>query len=318
MGSYIRNVFRNVKSPLTTEQLDSIDQECERVQFIHTELAPEDIPLLAEFLSDKPYLRLRIYGHQPLEDLDFLRYFPFLQQFSVDVWGLSSFAGLENLTGLKSLGIGDTKSTRHSLSVLEEFHKLEDLYLEGQKKHLESIGKLTSLQKLDLRSITLPDLEILLPLEKLWWFTIKLGGTKNIGLLPEIGNLKYLEIWRVRGFDDLSAISDIPSLQYLFLQTLNRVIALPSFRKLTDLRRVHLETLKRLSDLSALLEASALTELVIMNMPQLIPEDFQPIIAHPTLKNISVFLRSTRKNKEISNLFKLPLVEGGKFGFDFE
>lgn len=312
MGSTVKNVY----SPLTNQQFDNIDEDCERIQFVHTELAVEDIPRLANFLSDNPSLRLRVYGHQPLENLEFLRFFPFLQKFSFDVWGLNSFAGLENLTELKSLGVGATKSTRHSLSVLEDFHMLEELYLEGKKKHLESIGKLTTLQRLDIRSITLPDLEILRPLDKLWWFSLKLGGTNIIDLLPEIGKLKYLEIWRVRGLSDLSPISEIGSLQYLFLQTLNRVITLPSFRNMAKLRRVHLETLKGVTNLSPLLEASSLEEILILNMPQLTPENFEPLIVHPSLKNMSIFLGSKRKNKKVSEMFNLPLVERGNFQFD--
>jgi hypothetical protein len=51
-------------------------------------------------------------------------------------------------------------------------------------------GNFTSLT---LRSITLPDLSLLLPLSQLRALDIKLGGTRDLTLLPQIGALSVVK-----------------------------------------------------------------------------------------------------------------------------
>ena len=46
---------------------------------------------------------------------------------------------------------------------------------------------------------------------------LKLGGTADLGLLPRVGHLERLEIWRIRGLADVSAIGDVTTLRWLFL-----------------------------------------------------------------------------------------------------
>ena len=62
------------------------------------------------------------------------------------------------------------------------------------------LSQLTGLQELTLRSTTLADLSLLLPLGELRSLDIKLGGTNDLALLPEVGQLRYLTPRPSRGF----------------------------------------------------------------------------------------------------------------------
>jgi hypothetical protein len=77
------------------------------------------------------------------------------------------------------------------------------------------ISGLGELRSVTLRSITLPDLSLLAVLPKLRALDLKLGGTKNLALLPELQGLEYLELWMVKGLSDLAPIRNASSLRQL-------------------------------------------------------------------------------------------------------
>ena len=112
----------------------------------------------------------------------------------------------------------------------------------------------------------------------------------------------------MRGLHDLSPVGLIPTLEFLFIQSLRRVTTLPSFARCVKLRRVHLETLKGLTDLTPLLTAASLSQLTILNMPQLQPANVAVLSAHPALREASVILNGQRKNEEVPRLLPLPAV----------
>jgi len=302
-------IVREVESPLTEEMLRPLDPQCEVVQFGHP-LSDTDFQTLSDWLREYPTVTLRAFGDGTGTDLDFLRFFPTLRAFQADFSyrKLVSLDGLIHLPAdLSYLGLGQTKQ-RLPLAPLARFTALRRLYLEGQRKDIDVIGQLRTLTSLTLRSITLPDLSLLLPLTRLRALDLKLGGTRDLARLPEVGALQYLALWMIRGLHDLTPIADIPTLEYLFLQALKQVAALPSFGNCTHLTRVHLETMKSLTDLTPLLTAPALTQLTIADMPQLQPADVGVLAAHPTLQQLSAGLGSRRKNDELARLLPLPPV----------
>jgi hypothetical protein len=195
------------------------------------------------------------------------------------------------------------------LSILGRFRSLRTLYVEGQTKNIEVISRLSALEDLTLRSITLPDLSLLLPLHRLLSLDIKLGGTKDLNLLPRVGALRYLELWLIKGLSDISAVGELPQLRYLFLQALKQVDRLPDLSKCMALRRVHLEAMKGLRDLKPLTTAPRLEELVLIDMPHLKPDDLRPLVGLPQLKAVSYGLGSLRKRDEARALIGLPEVE---------
>jgi hypothetical protein len=300
--------LREVCSPLIDEDLAPLVPEHTTVQ-ISSRLTDDEFRRLAGFMADYPEVRLRVYGGYDgsIQDLDFLRFFPKLRRFSVDaIYELPSLEGIGNLSeDLEDLLIGWTRSKRFSLRRLTKFRNLRTLYLEGQQKDFEALGELTSLNNLTLRSITLPDLSALLPLRELTSLDIKLGGTRDIGLLPRIGRLAYVELWMVRGLDDVSPLAEVATLESFMLQALKRVTRLPSFARSTALRGAVLDTMKSITDLSPLAEAPNLERLGLFSMCQLQPEALLPFVGHPALRRGSWGLCSDRKNHAAYDL--LPL-----------
>jgi internalin A len=307
---------RDYETPITPEQLQPLDPRCRSVQFCRP-LSEADHQLLAGFLRQYPDVWLRVYGPWFKNfDLGFLRHYPFVRHLEIDVLDLANLEGLQHVSReLESFGLGETKQKAHSLLFLQRFPRLRTLHLEGHTKDIGVIGTLSQLENLTLRSITLPDLSVLRPLKHLRALELKLGGTKKLDLLPEIGNLRYLELWMIRGLTDLGPIASVRTLQFLFLQALKNVAAIPSLAGLPLLRRIHLHTMKGLTDLRPVAEAPALEELVAIDMPQLAPEAFRPFVGHPSLRRVHVGIGSLRTNKAVEDSLHLPPA-GWEFTFE--
>lgn len=305
--------FREVSSPLTAEMLLPAPTGRGVVQF-NRRLTDDDFRQLGEWFRDYPAMSLRAYGSydHSITDLEFLRHFPTLRRFAADaLWdSLTSLDGLRHLPAeLEELVIGETKG-RLDLAGLARFGELDTLFLEGQTRNLEVISGLTRLRDLTLRSITMPDLSLLLPLRGLRSLDLKLGGTRDLNLLPRVGELRYLELWLIRGLTDVSAIGGVASLRALFLQALRQVETLPDLGRATSLRRVRLETMKGLRDLSPLRTAPALRDLELIDMRHLQPEDLAVLKGMPTLEAVTPGLGSHRKNDAAAALLGLPPVQG--------
>ena len=306
---------REVKSPLTDEMLKPFAEPSGVVQF-SSRLTDEDFGRLADWFREYPNVGLRAYGSYDgsITDLEFLRFFPFVRSFSADALYHSSgtLDGLRHLPeDLEGLTIGSTKR-KLDLAILRRFHNLKRLYLEGQTKGIHVLSNLSSLEELTLRSITLPDLSVLVPLVNLLALDIKLGGTKALGLLPRIGKLRYLELWMIRGFTDLTPVGQLPHLRYLFLESLRRAEALPDLSADLELRRVHLQTMRGLKDLRPLTTAPRLEELLLIDMGHLRLEDLRPLARMPQLKAATFALGSLRKNEAAEALLGLKPAEGFK------
>ena len=300
---------RFVSSPLTDEMLAPSATGRGVVQFGYQPLTDSEYKRLAAWLEDYPEMTLRVYSSAVIRDLEFLRFFPSLRNFAADtLWNLESLDGLRHLPEtLQELGLGATKR-QLDLGILARFPGLKWLYLEKQHKGIDVLSQLTELDDLTLRSMTLPDLSLLLPLESLRSLDIKLGGTNDLTLLPRVGRLRHLELWRIRGLSDASMVGRLPHLRHLFMQTLPQVTRLPDFGEARALRRLELETMKGIRDLRPIATAPVLEELPLHDMPQLQPDDLRPLIGHPTLRALGVHLGSRRKNTEAEALLRLPAV----------
>ncbi len=85
-------------------------------------------------------------------------------------------------------------------------------FLPRRRNRVSSMATVTGgpagTSSLTLRSITLPDLALLQPLAQLRALDIKLSGTRDLTLLPAVGQLEYVELWVIRGFSDLAPAVD--------------------------------------------------------------------------------------------------------------
>lgn len=299
----------DVRSPVTRDELARLDDRPEIVQF-SSALTEADYALLGAWFAHQPTKPLRVYASYDgsITDLDFLRHFPTLRSFQAD----ALYQSLANIDGLGYLpddahfvGLGQTKK-RLSLAPLARFTELRRLYLEGQSRDIEVVSHLRELRSVTLRSITLPDLGLLTPLTRLRALDLKLGGTKDLALLPELQSLDYLELWMVKGLADLSPVADLTRLEYLFVQALRQVEALPDMSHLVGLRRLWLETMKGLTDLTPIRDAPNLRQLAVIDMSHLQPDAFAPLTGKPTLKALRAGLGSKRKNDAVDRLMRLP------------
>ena len=295
--------------------LRPLDPLCAVVQF-NSLPSEQDLLRLAKLMEGRPDVALRAYGGYDgtIDNLEFLRFFPQLTRFHADALRYRKFNDIDGLRylpdSLVELSLGQTQR-RFSLASLGRFRSLRRLSLKGNQKDIEVISTLTMLEELTLRSLTLPDLSILVPLRRLRSLDIKLGGTRDLRLLPDLGPLAYLELWMIRGLEDISPVGELTSLQYLFLQDLPRIDRLPDLSRMIRLRRIDIEGLKSLTDLSPLLTAPSLEELFLVNSAHLSPEHLECLVGHPTLKAAGLGLGSKRKNDAAEKL--LPLPRPGKF-----
>jgi internalin A len=304
--------IREIRSPISDEQLRPLDPRCSVVQF-DSPLTEMDFVKLSRFMEPYSSVPLRIYGHHGIgTDLQFLRHFPFLKGFQADLFDLVSLDGLAHLPpSLEFLALGATRR-RLSLRTIARFHDIRKLSLEGYTKDVEVIGQLSELSFLTLRSITLPNLSILTSLRNLKGFALKLGGTKDLSLLSKVGRLNYLELWMIRGLTDVSAISELVSLRYLFLEDLKSIQTMPSLQRLTSLSRCDIDNLKGLRDLTPIAAAPNLKEIVVVNMGHLSPGSFESFRNHITLRAATIGIGSQKKNDVVAALLRKPKVTGIK------
>ncbi len=287
------------------------------------------------FFPKRPDVEMRVYGfYGEVCDLSFLPRLTNVRRFSADclikahgiehvaspskleslsvgIFDLESFDFLDGLptSTLRELRLHATKSKRPNLVALTRLDQLRVLYLEGQQKHIEVISKLSVLEELTLRSITVADFGFLRDLSRLWYLDIKLGGSKNLSALDSMTGIKYLELWQVRGLDDISVISAMTGLQYLFLQSLPHISSIPDLSRLRALRRIYLENLQGLNDIRSLASAPALEELMHCSAERMEPVQYLDLLRSPTLRGIWVGFGSEKKNEALRTLAQEAGIE---------
>lgn len=310
-----------VSYPVQLSNLPHLGPECRRVQlaphygaYSGSKPSDTDFRAIAEYLAGHPEVVFRVYGSDTVDNLEYLRFFRNHHRFEIDVSFLEDFGGLRHLSeGLESLFLGATKAAL-DLSFLQGFKGLKELHLEGHRKNIQVLSALTNLKYLSLRSVTLKDLSVLLPLHKLLDLEIRLGGTRNLQPLAEVGRIRYLHLWKILGLSDLSPIGKVTTLQNLFLQALPRVTRLPELTHCMLLRRIVLYQMKRIRSLEPLSTSTGLRELAVLSMPHLAAESFSPLSALTALERLDVWLRNKKKHREIRQILG-PVVsdKNGEF-----
>jgi hypothetical protein len=259
-----------------------------------------------EFLNYLPSVKkLRISDVTTLTHSENIETLNQIEEFSIDQSEIDLFNILKQIKpNLKKLSIGKIISKKLDIGFISRFDKLEYLNIEGHTKGIEEIGKLKKLQELTLRSISVPSIDFLKDLSKLWSIDIKLGGIKDFSVLYQLPQIKYLELWQIKGLSDISFISKMTELQNLYLESLTNVTALPSFEKLQKLRRIKLMNLKGLKQIETLKFAPNLQDFFFTMIHQQQPEDLTPVLENPKLKNVYVYFPSDKKNKAFEELAK--------------
>lgn len=329
-------IFRGV----TKDELTKVakDINAKTLQFGEP-LSDKEIELLQTIVfSNRSDITLRVFGHYGETcDVKFLQNIPSAKNISVDclqnatnievltkfitldklaigIYNLDNFDFLNDISpDITELSISQTSSKKPSIEVIKRFKNLRHLYLESQQKGIDVIKDLRNLEKIVLRSVATKDISYLEGLDKLWSVDIKLGGIKQFEALTKIQNLKYLELWQVRGLSDLCFISDILSLQHLFIQSLKQVTRIPQLDKLQNLKRISLENLKSLTDLKSLEFVPHLQDFIYILAENQEPENLLPALRNPFVKNVFCRFGSDKKNNHFDKLAN----EYGKSQFSF-
>jgi hypothetical protein len=270
-----------------------------------SKLLPE--PLDLSFLRHLPSLKkLRICDATQLTNFDNIEFMNELEELSFYRFEpeLLEILKIINPDNIKSLSIEGNLSKGYSVDFISKFNNLKSLHIEGPCKGIEEIGKLLNLEELVLRSISLPNLNFIGNLNKLWSIDIKLGGIKDFTVLSKLPQVKYLELWQIKGLSDISFISKMTELQNLHLESMINVTDLPSLEKLKKLRRIKLMNLKGLTQFNKLKSAPNLEDFFFTMIHQQQPEDLIPVLQNPNLKNIYVYFPSDKKNKAFEALAK--------------
>ncbi len=224
---------------------------------------------------------------------------------------------LEHLpNSIKSLHIESPKNKKLSLEFLKHHPEIESLALHSCSKDIDKVGYMPNLKSIMIREITFKNLHPLLDLNPdIEFLDIKLGGTKDLSLLPSFEKLKYLELWKINGLDDISFISECYALQHVFLLALSKVNSLPDMSNLKNLRRIHLHTMKNITDLSPICHAPALEDLIIENVSHMDVSDFEILKNNTTLRAGGFGLNSIKKNESVQKLLGLSHVSEEEFKY---
>jgi hypothetical protein len=236
------------------------------------------------FLKKLPNLS-RFYAecHEMVENLEAITYLKKLIELSLSIYSIESFDILSQIPDtLDTLVLGETKSKKPDLAVLDRFTMLRELFIVGQTKNIEVIRKLHNLERVTLTSVTTKNLDFLLPLKKMWYLTINFGGIKNFSGIVGMSNIKYLELCEIRGLADISFVSTLTGLKFLSLQDLRNIEALPHLNNLKKLKKVALENMKGLKDINSLECAPSLVEFTHVSARNMNIEDYFPLLKNPS------------------------------------
>lgn len=279
-------------------------------------------------VAQRPDIELRVYGYYgEVCDLEFLRHLPDLRQFagdclhgtvrnvesiaeltkleslSIGMWELRSLEFLGSVpAGLRRLSVGASKSKSVDLAPIGRFRELRELFVEGHQKRIEVVSEFSSLERIWLRSISTPGLTYLRPLNHLQEVWLGLGGVRDLKAICGKESITRLELWQVRGLEDVGLIAELPSLRDVWLQSLPHVRSLPDLRNAAELRRVVLTNMKGLTSFGALEFAPALEAFALWEAMKVPPAALAPVLRNPRLRMVSVGLGSDAKNEAFESM----------------
>jgi len=217
-------------------------------------LSPLVLDMLAEAMAGRPDLRLRAHGRSFDPALSFLDAFPNLHRLAIDLWHCESFEPVRRFTDLVDLGLGETRSTRPSLTVLERLPHLQSLWIERHSKNFEAAGTLRNLRSLSLRTSRILTLQPLADHPTLEMLSVSFGGLRDLGPIASMPELKAVSLHQVRQFrsTDLEPIAHATGLRTLELQHLPRLTSLDLISKHPTLQHVHLEAMRGIESIAPL------------------------------------------------------------------
>lgn len=201
-----------------------------------------------------------------------------------------------NLYGLNTLIISGVKKAIN-LEYLSEYRNLTALIVSGKMKNIEKIGSAIELKFLSLNSISKSSISFVNELKKLKTLKFILGGRENLSEIAE-NEIENLEIIRVRGFSDISAISKFKKLKELLIEDQARLLSITFQSELENLESLRIVNCKNLSNFKGLENLPSLKELTIYKTSI----DFNTFISQErpkSLKSLNFYTTKSKLDKEI-------------------
>ncbi|MDX2199294.1 MAG: hypothetical protein SF069_10040 [Phycisphaerae bacterium] len=298
---------RDFLRPLDRDAFRPLEPTVEKVS-VGCSLKPREWERLAALMSERPAVDLHIWSDATAGDLKFLQLFPFLKRLRVELyWNTVRRIGEQLPANLQWLWLVAQRNSRMSMAELSALGKLRTFALEGQVKEFERIAALPRIERLWIQSVTLPNLQALVPLSKLKWLAIKLGGTSNLAHLGDLRRLEYLELWRISGPTDLSELARCAALREVFLDQLRHVRKLPSLRNCENLTRFCMNGTTNLLDLRPLTTAPNLREFELSGDAGLNAARLRPLLKVRNLSRVTIHARS-KERAMVAELLPFPDV----------
>lgn len=217
-----------------------------------------------------------------------------LQKLSLGVFELKETEVLssENLKNLTELIITETRTKAFNLEYLKDHKNLKFLIIGGHNKNIEAVGELSNLEYLSFNSIKKTPVPFVNKLKKLKTLKFILGGRENIQEIGE-NEIENLEIVWVRGFNNISNISNFKKLKTLLIEDNIQLQAAYFDKQLPYLEDVKILNCKTLSSLTGLENLPSLHRLRIYKTAL----DFEMVINQKLPENLKVFAFYTTKQK---------------------
>jgi Leucine-rich repeat (LRR) protein len=257
---------------------------------------------ISELWNGRRDVELQLWGHA-VQDFEFLRYFPGLERFNVQVPIIRNIEGLRHVAeSLKEFTLAST-TVRLSLQPVAACARLESLHLQRQVKDFGALRSLTRLRYLGISGNSLPDLSALLPFEALQSLFLGFCKPIDLGLLGRFTELEALHIIKMNNLRELSALRLGRNLKRIELEWLPHVETVPDLSGLTKLEEVEITTMKSLRDVSSIATAPALRFLGLWDCKSLTPQRFECLLGHPTLKRLNFGAGRLKDNEVIAAMF---------------
>jgi hypothetical protein len=237
---------------------------------------------------------------QRADNIQSLAELPSLNRISIGIFELedNEILRFANLSAVRFLSIGDTRTKAVELSFLGEYSNLECLRISGHTRGLEAVAKAPSLNSLALNCIGKKTrLGFVSRVPNLRALSLLLGGRSSIAEI-ELRQLQDLEIVRVQGLSDLGEISRFPELTSFAIEDQIRIENLsfsPCCSKLNSVRIFNCKSLRTISGLKNLTQLEHLR----IGRTSMTVDALLALELPPSLKTCGIYTGKERENQRI-------------------
>lgn len=243
-------------------------------------------------------------GDDPIDLVAAIERFP-LRRLRLHVPWLHDLSCLEVLpASLEWLSIEETERPKRNLGVLARFSSLRALTLYGPGDPGDALAGLNALEDLNLQSVRSSDYGFLESLVRLRRLRIALSKLDDLSPVTVLPNLRYLELWMLKGLGNLDALAQCRALVWLYLDSMPAITRLPDLSGLNRLALVMLNSMNGLIDLSGLARCEALERVLFTpsRKPAARPRDFAGVLSAPGLHQVRIAFAHAGMNREFDAL----------------